>query len=72
MEIYSININKKKTFQYKTYDEAFIEMEKIIKTNQNYTIEIILEEFGEYGCLDTCCNIYLLCEYKNLTLKKYL
>ena len=72
MEIYSININKKKFLQYKTYEESLIEMDKIIKINPNSNIEIFSEEYCEYGHSDTCCKINLLCEYKNLTLKKYL
>ena len=74
MEIYIININKKKFSQYKTYNEALDSMDSIIKSNPNFTsnIEIILEEFCEYGHSDTCCKIYLLCEYKNLVFTKYL
>ena len=72
MEIYSINVNNKKYKQYKTYDEALVDIELLIKINTNSDIEIILEEFCEYGYMETCCKIYLLYEYKNLIVKKYL
>lgn len=47
-------------------------MNKLIKLNINSNIEMILEEFCEYGHLDTCCKMYILHEYKNSLLKKYL
>lgn len=72
MEIYSINIDGIKFKQYKTYEDAFIDTELQIKINPNSNIEIILEDLCDYGNLDTCCKIYLLCEYKNNILKKYM
>jgi len=72
MEIYYINIDTKKYKQYKTYELAFVDMEKLILSNPDSNIEIILEDFCEFGHSDSCCKIYLLCEYKNLTIKKYL
>lgn len=71
MEIYSINIDKKKYKQYRTYEEAIEDMNLLVKLNSNSNIEIILEEFCEYGYLDTCCKTYILREYKNSLLKKY-
>ena len=44
----------------------------LMVSNSKSNIEIILEEFCEYGHLDTCCKIYLLCKYENSLLKKYL
>lgn len=72
MEIYSINVDKKKYKQYKTYEKAFEDMNCLINSKPDSNIEIILEDFCEYGHLDTCCKIYLLCEFKNSILKKYL
>ncbi len=72
MEIYIINKDMKKYKQYKTYEEALVDIEKLIKIDPKSNLEIILEEYCEYGNLDTCCKIYLLFEYKNLTTKKYL
>ena len=72
MEIYSINIDKKKYKQYKTYEEAIEDMNLLMVSYPNSNIEMIIEEFCEYGHLDTCCKIYLLCEFKNSLLKKYL
>jgi hypothetical protein len=72
MEIYCLHINSKKYKQYKTYEEALLDTEKIIKNDPNLNLEIILEEYCEYGYLDTCCKTYLLYEYKNLIVKKYL
>ena len=72
MEIYSINIDNKKYKQYKRYEEALDDTEKLIKTNPSLNLEIILEEFCEFGYSDTCCKLYLLYEYKNFTVKKYL
>lgn len=71
MEIYLININNKKYKQYKTYEEALEDVYFLINSNPNINVEIILEEYCEYGNLDTCCKIKLLCEYKNSILKKY-
>lgn len=72
MEIYSINIDGKKYKQYKNYEDAESDMNKLIELNKNSHIEIILEDFCDYGHFDYCCKIYLLCEYKNLLIKKYL
>lgn len=72
MEIYSINIDEKKFKQYKTFEDALIDFDLQIKINPNSNIEIILEDFCDYGNLDTCCKIYVLREYKNNKLKKYL
>lgn len=72
MEIYSINIDGKKYKQYKTYDDALLDIELQIKINPNSNMEIILEDFCDYGNLDTCCKIYILYEYKNNKFKKYL
>lgn len=73
MEIYLINIDNKKYKQYKTYEKALEDMNMLIKSNQNpdSNIEIILEEFCDYGHSDTYCKIYVLCEFKNLVFKKY-
>lgn len=72
MEIYSIEINRKTFAQYKTYEDALTVMNKLIKENPNSNIKIILEDFCEYGHMDTCCKINLLCEYNDFVLKKYL
>lgn len=66
MEIYLINIDGKKYSQYKTYENALREMENQIKLNPNSVIQMILEDFCDYGNLDTCCKIHILHEYKNL------
>lgn len=71
MEIYLLNIDNKKIGQYKTYKEAEIQMNYEIKNNLNSTIEIILEDYCDNGNYDTCCKIYILCEYKNKIIKKY-
>ena len=71
MEIYSINIDGKKFKQYKTYYDALIDIEMQIKINSDSNIELILEDFCDYGNFDTCCKIYLLCEYKNKIFFKY-
>lgn len=65
MEIYLININKCKYKQYKTYDESLIQMNKLILTNPNIDIEIILEEYCDDNYSDSGCKTQLLCEYKN-------
>ena len=65
MEIYSIKINGKKIKQYNTYESALIEMDIIIKKYYNSTIEMFMEDFNNHDNLDTCCKIYLLCEYKH-------
>jgi hypothetical protein len=72
MEIYSINIDGTKYKQYKTYTDALVDMDMLIKTNTNSTIKIFLEEFCDYGHLETCCKLDMLCEYKNLILKKFI
>ncbi len=72
MEIYYINLDSQKHKQYKTYKEALLDVEKLIKINPNLNLEIFLEEYCEYGNLETCCKTYLLYEYKNLIEKKYL
>lgn len=66
MEIYSINIDGKKFKQYKTYNDALLDFELQIKINPDSNIKIILEDFCDYGNLDTCCKIYILCEYNIL------
>lgn len=71
MEIYLIKIDGKKFKQYKTYKDALMDIELQIKINPNSNIEIILEDFCDYGNIDTCCKIYLLCEYKNNIFFKY-
>ena len=82
MEIYCIKIDGKKYKQYKTFEDAFIDFEKKINESQNFEkkinesqnleIKIILEEYCEYGYLDNCCKIDVLCEYKDFIIKKYL
>lgn len=72
MEIYSLNINKKKFKQYKTYEDALVDMDFQILDNPNSNIELYLEDFCDYDNYDTCCKIYLLCEYKDMKIKKYL
>ena len=71
MKIYSINIDGKKHKQYKTYTDAHVDMDILIKLNTNSTIKIFLEEFCDYGYMDTCCKMCLLCEYKNSIYKKF-
>lgn len=72
MEIYLILINGKKIKQYKTYEIALEDFNLQIELNPNSNIEIFLEDYCDYGNLDTCCKINILCEYKNFKIKKYL
>ena len=65
MEIYLIEIDSIKFKQYKTYENALTDFESQIKINPNSNIKIILEDFCDYDNLDTCCKVYILCEYNN-------
>lgn len=71
MKIYSINIDGKKYKQYKTYTEAHIDMNSLIKLNAQSTIKIFLEDFCDYGYSDACCKMCVLCEYEKLIYKKF-
>lgn len=72
MEIYKIEIDEKKYSQYKTYEDAKKDLIKLINTNKNSNIKIIMEEFYDYGIFDNCCKIYLLCEYLNFVIREYI
>lgn len=72
MNIYLINLDNKKHKQYKTYEEALIDFEKLISQFTNSQIEIILEEFCEFGHSDSCCKLYKLVNYDNGNINKYL
>lgn len=71
MNIYFINLNDKKFNQYKTYEEAYEIALKIISESPNSKIEIMLEEYCEFGHSDSCCKLYELFNYKNGKINKY-
>jgi hypothetical protein len=71
MNIYFITVNKKKYAQYKTYEKSYEEFEKLILENPNSLIEIGLEEYCEFGHLDSCCKTYNLCKYENRIVFNY-
>ena len=64
MNIYFIKLNEKKYNQYKTYDIAYENFEKLILQCPESYIEIGLEEFCEFGHLDSHSYIDILCIYK--------
>ena len=72
MNIYFIELDNKKYKQYKTYEEAYSDFEKLILKPQNTIIKIKLEEFCEYGHSDSCCKMYNLCKYENGIINKYI
>lgn len=72
MEIYSLNIGGKKFSQYKTFEDAYLQLELFVKSNPEFVMEIIVEEFCDCGYFETSCKNYILCEYKNNLLKKYI
>ena len=72
MEIYSIHINKKKFKHYKSYEDAYKIIDEIILENPILLIEIILEQYCEFGYADTSCKFYLLYKYDNGNINKYI
>lgn len=65
MNIYFINLDNKKYKQYKTYENAFIDVKKMISQFPTSTIEIILEEYCEFGHYESCCKLFILYKYEN-------
>ena len=68
MKIYFIKLNNIKYKQYKSYEKSYEDFEKIIINFPNSIVEIGLEEYCEFGHLESCCNIYNLCKYENGTI----
>lgn len=62
MEIYYIEINGKRFKQFKQYNDAFDIVKIMVLESPNLKIKIILEEFCDFGYLDTCCKTYTLFE----------
>lgn len=70
MNIFSAYINDVKLKQFKTFTDAVNSIQEYkIKNNK---IEIILEEFNDYGHSDTKCNFYTLYLYENNKIEKYI
>jgi hypothetical protein len=63
-------INESQNFEKKINESQ--DFKKKINEIHNLEIKIILEEYCEYGYLDNCCKIDVLCEYKDFIIKKYL
>ena len=72
MDIFVLKINNQKYKQFKTIEEAFVKVDKIKKDSPNSIIEIIHEEYCEYGHMDTCCKLYLLYKYEYGIENKYI
>ena len=68
MNIFSAFINGVKLKQFKTFKDAVDSIQEY-KINNN-KIEIILEEFNDYGHSDSKCNFYLLYLYENNKIEK--
>jgi hypothetical protein len=69
MKIYFINFNEKKYKQYKTYEEALNELNKLIIEYPDSKVKIVLEEYCEFGYSDSCCKFYDLFLYENKEIK---
>ena len=72
MEIYFIKLDKIKYKKYKTYEESYEDFEKLILQLPNSIVEICLEEYCEFGHLDSRCKIYNLCKYDGVIINKYI
>ena len=72
MHIYILYLNKKKYKQYKNFELAYEKAEEIIKEFPEDNLEIILEDYCDYGYSDTSCKFYLLLNYVNRKINKYI
>lgn len=72
METFTLKINKQKYKQFKSLEEALLKAKKIKIDTPNSIIEIIHEEYCEYGHSDTCCKPFLLYKYENGIENKYI
>ena len=72
MEIYSIEINGKRFKQFKKFEDAYEKVKMMVLDSPNSNIEIILEEFCDFGYLDTGCKTYLLFRFNNGITNKYI
>lgn len=72
MEIYSIEINGKRFKQFKKFEEAYDKVITMCSDSPDSKIEIILEEFCDYGHFDTCCKTYTLFKFDCGKINKYI
>jgi len=70
MDIYSIHINGIKYKQFKNYEDAYKIIESIIIDSPKFLIEIILEQYCEFGYSDTSCKFFSLYKYDNGNIAK--
>lgn len=69
MKIFFINLNDKKYKQYKTFENALEDLNKLIVESPDSTIKIILEEYCEFGHSDSCCKFYDIVLYEDEQIK---
>ena len=72
MEIYSIEINGKKIKQFKKFEDAYEKVVLMCVDSPSSKIEIILEEFCDYGHVETGCKTYVLFEFDCGKINKYI
>ena len=72
MEIYSIEINGKRFKQFNKFEVAYEKVNLMCLNFPDSKIEIMLEQFCEYGHSDTGCKTYLLFEFNNGKTNKYI
>ena len=64
MNIYIVKINSIKYKQFKTFEDAHKKVLSIIKNAPLSNIDILLEEYCEYGYSDSCCKLSKIYTYE--------
>lgn len=72
MDFYLILVDNKKQSKHKSLEDSLKQFEILTNEFPQSSIQIMLEQFCEFGYSDTCAKIYLVYDYKNGIINKYI